>query len=273
MVKPIFYRKQVLEAVEAFLEETPSASAHAAYLIQQCYDELSLEEKYMTLDDIVFGFFVRALTDSVFYENKTFLLEVREILRGHSSHSIERSVFCLDCRPYFTVNEGEWYMQLVSLVHMLTTFPFGKIYEASHQARQQKESWDAMCTHIPEIIRAAQTNEEYVQKTRLIEAIVAKSPSPGDFGDEKIYHLVLREVTTLLTGLDIGKAAAFFGYPILKIPHSRFGSRTEPVDMTASIRWTEKVLKALAGEGELFLCWYLSNASSFGADVIVAFVR
>jgi hypothetical protein len=86
------YRRQLLQAVEAFLEVTPSSRVRAQRIIQRCFATIRNEAKEATLDQIIWGSFIRALTDSVYYESETYLRETHEILFGHPSQNIARTI-------------------------------------------------------------------------------------------------------------------------------------------------------------------------------------
>ena len=62
-----------------------------------------------------------------------------------------------------------------------------------------------MRSPIPKIVQLEMIEEEYQRRKDIIKAIYAKCPSPNNIGDEKIYHLVLREVTSLLLEIEVGK--------------------------------------------------------------------
>lgn len=273
MSRKTSYRKQLLRAVEAFLEKTPSAHIRAKSMIQQGYTELHNEVEALTIDWIIWGHFFAKLTDSVFYENEEFLRETQEMLLGHSSQNIASNVFSEDYRSCFTADEAEWYAQLVSMVDFVTTIPFVKIYEATYQAWQNKETWTMMYAHIPEVAQAEKIEEEYQQRKALIEKISAKIPTPENIGDEKIYHMMLCEVTSLLTKIRVGKAAVYFGYPILQGFHLETdGSTSFPpksVNTTELLSWAKRTLDAISGKGAiLFISWRLSKAATFDGDLL-----
>lgn len=277
MPRKIIYRRQLIQAAEAFLERTPAAHRRAQNIIRRCSAALRSEEKRVRLDDIIWGSFVKALTDSVFYENEQFLRETREILLGRSSRNIAQTVFSEDYQIYFTTNEAEWYAQLVDIVDFITTIPFTKLYEAAYQARQNKETWETMRTYIPEVVQAEKIEEEYQQRKILIEEISARSPSPENAGDEKIYHLLLREVTNFLTGISVGHAAVYFGYPFLDssytVFHNSASSNFRAVNVTESIAWAKKMLEAISGREEIFISWRLSKAATFDGDLLLISLR
>jgi hypothetical protein len=274
MPRRILYRKQLLKAVEAFLEGTPSSLVQAHRIIHRCYVDIKREAKRATLDDIVWHFFVVALTDSVFYENIKYLQETRQQLLGDSSSTISRmAIFGNDYRCDFTAEEAEWYAQLMSMVNFLMAIPFAQLHAATAQARRDKETWTRMCANIPEAARAEQIDQEYEQRKTLIEDISAKSPCPENVGDEKIYHLVLREVTAFLTTIRAGRAAAYFGYPALHADYTDYRSSRpsshDPVDATENLTWAKKSLDAIAGKESLFISWRLSKGATFGSDVLL----
>src|SRR5438552_19028146 len=161
MLRKISYRKQLLQAVEAFLEKTSSAHIRAQGIIQYGYNALYNEENALTIDWIIWGNLFAKLSDSVFYENESFLQETQEMLLGHSSQNIASNVFSEDYRSCFTADEAEWYAQLVSIVDFVTTIPFAKFHEATYTARQNKETWAKMSTNIPEVAQAEKLEEVY----------------------------------------------------------------------------------------------------------------
>jgi hypothetical protein len=126
-------------------------------------------------------------------------------------------------------------------------------------------------------IQAEEIEMEYRRRKTIIENLAALSPAQQDIGDEKIYRLVLREVTGLLTGMSVGRAAVYCGYPIPDAPYTSYGNATMiapgihiyALDMSGSVQWAKRMLEALAGKGGIFVSWRLSKASTFGGDVIL----
>jgi hypothetical protein len=226
------------------------------------------EAKYVTIDAIIWGFFIVALTDSVYYEDEDFLQETRALLLGHSSwNAARRAIFSDDYRVYFTPDEAEWYAQLLSMLDFLMAIPFAQIHEVTHQVRQNAE------TNILEIAQAEKIDDEYRRRKVVIEDLAARSPSPENVGDEKIYHLVLREVTDILTAIRAGKAAVYFGYPVFEGTYSVYGglqsSKPQPLDMTQRLVQARRLLDAIAGKGDLFVSWRLNKAPTFNSDVLL----
>jgi hypothetical protein len=277
MPKKIIYRKQLLRAIEAFLEGTPVSRDRAQRIIHRCYAATYNEEKKWTLDQIIWGFLIKALTDSVYYESEAFLQETRELLLGHSVQNVTRTIFMDDYRVYFTPDEAEWYKQLLGMLGFITAIPFAKIHEATVHAWHAIDTWTTTRLTIPEAAQAEEIEEEYRRRKTLIEAIAARSPFPENIGDEKIYQMVLREITTLVTGVSVGRAAIYCGYPTLDSPYSAYGTpivlapgvREYVLDVSESIIWARRVLEALAGKGGLFVSWRLSRASTFDTDVLL----
>ncbi|GCE14131.1 hypothetical protein [Tengunoibacter tsumagoiensis] len=250
-------RKQLLEGVKAFLENSASADKRATTIIQHCYDFLSTEEKLLTLDEMVWRFLAVELSDSVFYQNKTYLQELYDILTGKKSHNFSRCVFQEDYQCYFTNDEREWFTALEELAHFITSIPYEKVYQMRGQThkregdRTSEENNHSMALSIDEI------DDNYQTKKERVESLSKNCPSPVSIGDEKIYHLLLREITTILTGLTIGKAVAAFGYPIADGSFSRYGDvvSSGPFNMTENLLWANKALEVLLGKRALFLSW------------------
>jgi hypothetical protein len=84
---------------------------------------------------------MRALDDSVCYESQATLREMREALLGYSSQNLKRIGIREDFRFHFTVDEAEWYAQLLSLIDFIEAIPFAQIHEAAFPAWQQKDTW------------------------------------------------------------------------------------------------------------------------------------
>ena len=274
MTIKVRYRKQLLQVVEAFLEGNPSADKRALRIIHRVRRTLHTEEKALTLDWIVWTLLFVKLSDSVYYENKAFLQETREIVLGHSSQSIASQVFSEDLRSCFTIDEAEWYDQLVAMVDFILTIPFAKLHEATYQAFINRESEEEMRSHIPEIVQVGIIEEEYQRRKCSIEAIYAKCPSTINIGDEKIYHLVLREVTSLLLEIEVGKKAALLGYPILKgFLLETDGATSFPpkyVDITEGLLWATRMLNAISEKGGvLFISCRLGSAPTFDGDMLL----
>ena len=277
MPRRIRYRRRLLQAVDAFLEGTPSSLVRAQDIIQRCDAALHSDAKEATLDQIIWDLFIRTLGDSVFYQNEAYLREAQKILLGHSSQSIARTGISEDFRSHFTLDEAEWHAQLMSLADFLIGIPFAEIHEATYQVWQSKDTWATMRKVIPEAIQAEKVEAEYRQRKSSIEAIAAQCPPPEDIGDEKIYHLVLREVTNLLTGIAVGGPAVYCGYPILAGPFTAYGDATDlapgisayVLNMSESLVWAKRALEALIGKGGLLISCRLSTASTFDADMLI----
>ncbi|HEU5375781.1 MAG TPA: hypothetical protein VFV38_10110 [Ktedonobacteraceae bacterium] len=265
------YRKRLLLVVEAFLERTPASRAEALHLLQPCLVVLRKDVQEVTVNQVIWHPLVDALADANYYEQESFLRETRDVLLGHSSQHLARTVLSDDFRSSFMASEAEWYTQLVDLSNFLTTVPFASIHEATFQAQQERLSWEGMRASIPELLQAEQAEEEYQQRKVLIETLAASHPLPEQFGEENISCLAMREVTGILTSLRVGKAAVFFGYPILEGGYTSYGGASNDIafDMTETLRWAKRVLDALAGKRHLFLSWRLSNASTFDADALL----
>jgi hypothetical protein len=154
------------------------------------------------------------------------LREVREILRGHAPQLIGRVGFHQDFRGSFTADEVEWYAQLVSCIEFLSAIPFASIHEATFAAWQNEDLRATLHTTIPEAALAEELEAEYQRRKAAIEEVAARCPSPEQMGDETISHLVLREISSVLTSLSVGRAAVICGYPMLDAPYTAYGEST-----------------------------------------------
>ncbi len=273
----IVYRRQLLRAVEAFLEGTASSREHGQRIVGRCEKAIHAQARLLTLDQIIWSGFIQALTDSVYSQSLEYLREVREILHGHAPQHVGRVGFHQDFRGTFTADEAEWYTQLVSCREFLSAVPFADIHEATFAAWQNQDLRATMHATIPEAALAEELETEYQRRKAAIEKVAARCPSPEQMGDETISHLVLREVSSVLTSLSVGRAAVTCGYPILDAPYTAYGESTllapgiemYVFNMSERLRWARQLLAALRGEGELLLSWRLSQARTCDADVLV----
>jgi hypothetical protein len=270
------YQKRLLEAVETFLEGSSTSQTQAHDSIQRWVAEMQSLTRNLTLDDILWGSFVIALTDSVFYESEAYLQDTRELLLGHASRNRFTAVFTEDYHPYFTMDEVEWYEHLLGMIDFLTMIPFDRLHQAIDPALQNKERWETILERIPEAVQIEKLEQDYEQRKARLEKIAGKSPAPENVGDESIYHLVLREVTFILAEIWVVPAAARAGYPILGGPHSdyRGAELYQFPDMTEYIMWAKRVLGALRKEGSvLIFSWRLHKALPPDNDVLFISLR
>lgn len=281
MTRKLIYRKKLLQAIEAFLKREPSSQVQAQHLIQQCVLAMQGEIGKLTLNEIVWHFLVRALTDSVYYENEVFLQETRDMLLGRASQSITRAIFLDNYTTHFTLDETEWYEQLLGMLDFIAAVPFTEIHHATMHAWQEKETWATTRRSIPEAIQAEKIEEEYQSRKGRIEAVAERNPAPENRGEETMYHLVLQEITNVLTGLSIGRAAVYCGYPLLAPPYSGYGKTTVlapgrdlyALNMSERIVWARRVLGALAGEGGIFLSCRFGKAPTFDSDLLFVVIH
>lgn len=134
----INYQRALLQAVDAFLENTPPAIMRAQQLVKHCREALYSQFEGETLDELVWRGMMSALSDTLFTESETSLQHLRQVLRGDSSGNIARTVIREDYRPFFTPDEAEWQQQLLDMIAFLTAFPFSQIHEAFLIAQQRK---------------------------------------------------------------------------------------------------------------------------------------
>jgi hypothetical protein len=107
----------------------------------------------------------------------------------------------------------------MSMIDVLMTIPFAKIYNATVHNRQGIKQWKTIFADMPEAAQMEKIEQEYQQKRARVRDILARNPSPENIGDETIYHLVLREITSLLTEVNIGLTAVYLGHPVLGDRH------------------------------------------------------
>ena len=270
MPEQMMYRKRLLLAVEAFLQDTPSSIAQGQKLIEQCYLVLRADSQRFTLNGLIWRSLVHPLTDSVCFTSREYLLEIRKILQGSPSPEREKIFIKQDFRPYLTPDETEWYAQLLSLLDFVQSLPFAQVAAATAEARQRNISGYRILETIPEAMSIMDAYEDYQQRKTAIDAIATSIPIPEQFGEETIYRLVLLEVSNLITTVDIRLSAVYKGYPTPEPPYSLEGENADAADMSESLAWAGRALDALSGVGNLFFSWrLLANVASFDADLLL----
>lgn len=274
MPEPISYRKQLLNAVEVFLQGTPASIAQGQRIIEQCHSALTTESQRFTLDGLIWDSYAYPLTDSVYFMSQEYLHEIRQILLGFPSSKERRKIFVTcDFQPDLAADEAEWYAQLLGMLTFIQSIPFAHIAAATADARQRKISGSTIMETIPEAMSIKGLQEDYQQRKTAIENLAAKMPLSEHLGEETIYRLVLREVTELVTAIDIRLSAMYAGHPRPLPPYARMrddsGRDETDIDMSEPLRWVKHALDALSGTGTLFFSWQLARAASFDADLLL----
>lgn len=265
MTRRILFRRNLLRAVEAFIEGSPVSIAQGCRIIARCRKAISQESKEFTLDQLIWDNLITPLSDSVYYTDEDYLREVRNVLVGLSVPNREKCFISEDFRPYFSADEMEWYTQLGNLVNFIADIPFAHIENAVAEYKHRQIPWAIMFESVPEAARVKAVEEEYEQRCAAIKDMSSRIPQPEDVGDEKFYCLVLREVMAVITALSIRQSALLYGHLSPAPPYSGgLGS-----DMTESIVWAKRALGAIAGEGTLLFTWRLVKAPTFDADLLI----
>jgi hypothetical protein len=277
MGQTIAYRKQVLLAVEAFLEATPDSMERGHQIIRTYLDEISREETWLTLDWFLWYRFLHCLTDLVFYKEKRYLQEVSNLLRGKQPQLLRRYIYGEDFRPYFTEHDQEWYRQAEQMLAFLHTLPFSELHPFFRQATQEQEEAGEAIKGVPEEImsQCEQVQAAYEQRKERLEQLSQEHPLAEDMGQEKISHVIFQIVTSLLTGLFVGWEAMYCGYPVIR--NATIGGTLARglgnVDATEDILRAQRLLATLAGQRPLFFSWSVCKASSLGADAFLFHIQ
>jgi hypothetical protein len=235
MLKQRWFRRILLATVEAFLHGTPEARKRAQRLVRR----LDKARDFDTLDGLVWGGHISELSDSLFYEDLDYLKEVRATLR-HGSAEIHRAYLRYDARPDCTTEEQQWYAQLWRLLAFLERLPAEDV---------------------------AGAEQDYDQQVSDIHATMAKTPAPADPGAETLPHWLLREVTAVLTMVDVRHSLVDIGWMIPMAPYHSYVVRNktnlfaELPDIRQQVAWARRVLRALAGEEWTFLTWQVTPTS------------
>jgi hypothetical protein len=269
MPEYLSYRKQVLHAVDAFLQGTPASLSQGQQIIEQCSTALGADSQRFTLDGLIWRSFVHPLTDSVFFTSREYLLELRSALLGFPIKARNKILVKQDFRPYLTPIEAEWYAQLLSTLDFIQRLPFAQVAEAAAEARQNHAPGMTILETIPEAMPIRQAHQDYAQRKAAIEALAASIPPPKQFGEETLYRLVLREVSALVTAIDIRLSAVYKGYPSPLPPYVVEGDKASEADISDPLAWAKRALAALAGDGTFFFSWQLVSAPSFDTDLLL----
>jgi hypothetical protein len=277
MGQTIVYRKQVLLAVEAFLEATPDSIERGHQIIRTYLDEISREEMYLTLDWFLWYDFLYCLTDLVFYKEKRYLQEVSNLLQGKQPQLLQSCIYQEDFRPYFTERDQEWYRQAEHMLAFLHTLPFSELHPFFTPATQEQEEAGEAIRGVPEEImnQCAQVQTAYEQRKEALERLSQEHPLAEDVGQEKISHVIFQIVTTLLTGLFVGWQAMYSGYPVIwrGTVGGTLARGLGNVDATEDILRAQRLLATLAGQRPLFFSWSVCKASSLGADAFLFHIQ
>lgn len=239
MPRTIQYRRRLLAIVSAFQDPSEVSQADAHQLVKRLYHD----RRVQTIGDLVWGGYVSALTDSVFYENAEYLEHTRQtLLRG--SPELYRTYLNYDFRPDFSEVEREWYARLVEVVAWLRANPF---------------------PDFPDRMAGEQEYERRIEAGRVLQA---RTPPPVDLASEMLYHLVLRTASSVVTGVspsDSHRQGYLAAAAPLTIYHWDPAEPDERChfmpDARESVAWAERALGAIALQGWLCVtCQITPNA-------------
>jgi hypothetical protein len=155
LARPLNVRRTLLAAVDAFLEASPSSLSKARQLLARC-DKAS---RPFTVGDIVWGYFIPHLKDSLFCEDPDFLRDLRTVLAA-GSPEIHRTYLNCDFARALTADERTWLTTVSDMLDFLGGFPFAENEAALH---------------------------EYTRRTEAIAQAMRLSPPPKRLEDETIY--------------------------------------------------------------------------------------
>jgi hypothetical protein len=191
-----------------------------------------------TLDDIVWGDIATPLTDSVYYDNPQALRTFHDLL-ANGSDELHRAYLNLDVHTDFTDSERAWYGRLSDMLDFLAGFPF------------------------PDVQTGV---AEYERRVQLIVHLASLSPPPARLGEETIYHLVLREVTAIVTHVEIYMRGPLLHNQrlVARVPYAAFTPPERDMldqmpDVRESLAWAKHALAAIAGDDWLLIMWQVGG--------------
>jgi hypothetical protein len=235
LARRVNFRRTLLAAVDAFLEDAPGSIEKGLRLVERCY----AARQFTTLDEVVWGGIISELTDSVFYEHLPTLRKYRVML-AYGSREIHRAYLNFDFRDQFDQVEQVWYAELWDMLDFFQGFPFddAELARADHERRKLRITHYAL-----------------------------HSPPPARLGDEMIYHFIMREVAEITTNLALSPA---FIVPARMIPSGTYSSfppqpriprhqlDDEP-DLGESLVWARKALRSIVEEGWMLITWQVTR--------------
>ena len=231
MARPLNIRHTLLVAVNDFIEGSPASLAKAHRLVARCY----AVRRFVTLDEVVWGGIIMALTDSDFYTHLPTLHEYRSILSTGSSE-IHRAYLNHDFHRVFMPEERAWLGQLNDMLDFLGGFPF-----CDRDAALQ----------------------DYERRVEEIKQSMLLSPSPARLEDEMIHHLILREVSTILVNVDLRYSLLRSTHLVPRVPYSSFPpqpdeGRDDSPDISGDLNWARRALRSIVEQGWLLLTWQVT---------------
>ncbi|HEV8190474.1 MAG TPA: hypothetical protein VGP82_03175 [Ktedonobacterales bacterium] len=228
------YRGQLLNAVQAFLEENPGSEDRGRQIVHACPATTPF-----TLDFITWGSIISLLTDLLFFRDAEFLRDLQRFLAG-DSWELRRGMITYDFLPFMDEHERACYEILQRLVALVEGFP------------------EAL---------AAPDVDEYVQRGGQLQdqarATLAALPRIEYRGDETVYHLVLRETGSILVNINLEFARQHeqLVFPGGAIFAARY--RMELPDGSGAVAWVKRALAALARQDALWLTWQIHAGGLF----------
>ena len=236
LTRQLNIRRTLLAAVDHFLEGSPGSLTKAHRLVARCY----AARQFVTLDEIVWGGVIMALTDAEYYSHVPRLQQYRTLL-SEGSAEIHRAYLNFNFGSDFTPEERAWLNRLHDLLDFLGGFPFP-------------------AADLDQTVAL----EEYERRVEEINQVMLQSPPPPRLEDEMIYHLILREVSTILVNIDLRYAllrrtthlvprGSYSSFP----PQPKLG-RDDTPDISADLNWARRALRSMVEQGWLLLTWQVT---------------
>lgn len=231
MARSLNIRHALLAAVDGFIEASPASLAKAHRLIARCYNACGS----FSIAEIVWGGFIDWLTDSLFYEDPLTLHKYRSLLAA-GSHEIYRTYLNYDFALVFTPEERIWLSQLNDMLDFLGGFPFSDM--------------DAALL-------------EYKRRVEEIKQSMQQSPTPERLEDETIYHLILRDASTILINVNLRYSLLRSTHLVPRIPYNSYPPQPDEghddmPDITGDLDWARRALRSIVEQGWLLLTWQVT---------------
>jgi hypothetical protein len=194
-----------------------------------------------TLDAVVWGGIVNELSDSVYYEHLPTLRAYRALL-ADGSPVLHRLYLNHDFGPYFTPVERAWHTSLQRALDMVIPFPVDAPASAAAQ---------------------------YARLKRKIVRLAEQAPPSVRFGDETIYHFILRQASAIVTTVSFDMPA-YLDSPAFQreglwlegdyrmMPPPGTNLRTTVPDVRENLTWARNALRSIVSEQWLLITWQVT---------------
>lgn len=233
MSRRVNYRRRLLEAVVALIEDSPVSKSRARDLIRSCPPIPAF-----TVANIVWGPALSQLKDGDFIASRASLEKLERFLRGRSD-DITRTYISHDFRTLMNEAEMEVYNLLESLLQYLDS------------------------THKMPFEEAGREYDSRVVRIENVWKHLSSSSRSVSIFDNTLHYLVMQYVKAAASGIDLRMSRVKPNYFAPASPYSSISQPTRnpddnyPPDASQTLVWAKRAMRALSGDGWLCIMWQL----------------